>query len=98
MQKMSEHKIEEQLVKTVKAQGGLCLKLNSTSMIGLPDRLFLLPGGKFAFVEVKRPGEKPRPIQLKRLNDLKQLGFQCYVLDSLEQINPMIEEVTVSGI
>ncbi|WP_172973969.1 VRR-NUC domain-containing protein [Fundicoccus ignavus] len=98
MQKMSEHKIEAQLVKTVKAQGGLCLKLNSTSMIGLPDRLILLSGGKFAFVEVKSPGEKLRPIQVKRMNDLQQLGFRYYVLDNLEQIDTIIEEVTASEI
>lgn len=98
MQKIKEHQIEEQLVKIVKAQGGLCLKINSTSMTGLPDRLLLLPEGKFAFVEVKRPGKKPRPIQVKRMNDLKKLGFRCYVLDNLEQIDTIIEEVAASEI
>ena len=98
MQKISEYKIEEHLVKAVKAHGGLCIKINTTSMTGLPDRLLLLPRGKFAFVEVKRPGIKPRPIQVKRMNDLKQLGFQCYVLDSLKQINFIIEEVTADEV
>lgn len=98
MPKISEQKIEEQLVKAVRGQNGLCLKINSTSMTGLPDRLLLLPGGKLAFVEVKRPGGKPRPIQVKRMNDLKQLGFYCYVLDRLEDIQSIIEEVLAIGI
>lgn len=98
MRKISEHKIEGQLIKEVKAHGGLCIKINTTSMTGLPDRLLLLPRGKFAFVEVKRPGIKPRPIQVKRMNDLKQLGFQCFVLDNLKQIEPIIEEVTADEV
>ena len=98
MQKITERYIEEQLVKTVKAHQGLCLKLNSISLTGLPDRLVLLPGGKCAFVEVKRPGEKLRPIQVKRIKQLMQLGFLCYMLDDLTQIVPIIEEVSSSGV
>ncbi len=90
---MREKEIEEQLVKAIKTHQGLCLKLNSISLTGLPDRLVLLPGGKCAFVEVKRPGEKPRPIQVKRIKQLRKLGFLCYVLDDLAQIVSIIEEV-----
>ena len=59
----------------------------------MPDRLLFLPHGKFAFVEVKAPGEKPRPLQLARHRLLSRLGFRVYVLDSEEQIGGVLDEI-----
>ena len=59
---MREKNIEQQLVKETKLRGGLCEKWNAGT-VGLPDRVVLLPDGKIGFVEVKAPGENPRPIQ-----------------------------------
>ena len=50
---MLEKEIEKSLVKRVKGLGGICLKLVSPSMDGLPDRMVFLSDGKFAFVELK---------------------------------------------
>ena len=52
---MREKYIEQKLVREVKKRGGLCEKWNSGSS-GWPDRLVLLPDGKFGLVEVKAPG------------------------------------------
>ena len=46
-----------------------------------------------AFVEVKAPGEKPRPLQLARHRLLRRLGFRVYVLDEESQIGGMIDEI-----
>lgn len=59
----------------------------------MPDRLVLLPGGRFAFVEVKAPGEKPRPLQTARHKLLRKLGFSVYVLDGMEQIGGILDEI-----
>ena len=59
----------------------------------MADRLALLPGGRMAFVEVKAPGEKPRPLQLARHRQLRQLGFKVYVLDDEGQIGGIIDEI-----
>lgn len=56
---MREKQIEQKLVKAVKAMGGIALKFISPGFDGMPDRLVLLPAGKYGFVEVKRRGEKP---------------------------------------
>ena len=48
--------------------------------------MVLLKGGRMGFVEVKRPGEKPRPLQESRHRMLRELGFKVYVLDSMEKI------------
>ncbi|QZO76329.1 VRR-NUC domain-containing protein [Helcococcus kunzii] len=90
---MREKEIEEGLVKKVKTLNGLCLKFTSPSMTGVPDRLIFLPGGKIGFVEVKRPGQKPRPIQEKRIRQFKDLGFKVYVLDDKKEIDGIIKDI-----
>ena len=85
---MLEKQIEQYLAKKVKSLGGVSLKL--TSLIGIPDRLVLLPGGRCAFVELKVPGESPRKIQLKRMQQLRVLGFKVYVADSYKRVDEVI--------
>lgn len=88
---MLEKEIEKELVKKVKALGGLCIKFTSPSMMGIPDRIVLLPKAKLGFVELKRPGGKARPIQVKRIKDLKELGFKVFILDEKENIDEVIK-------
>lgn len=90
---MREKVVEEALVKAVKCRGGLALKLTSSSWVGIPDRLVLLPQGSLGFVEVKAPGKVPRPLQVRRLEQLKNLGFKVYVLDSLEKIEGVLDDL-----
>lgn len=90
---MREREIERKLVSAVKSRGGICPKFVSPGFDGMPDRVVLLPHGKFGFVEVKRPGEKPRPLQTARHRLLRKLGFLVFVLDGEEQIGGMIDEI-----
>ena len=92
---MREKLIEQKLVKAVKALNGMCPKLVSPGTDGMPDRMVLLPDGKLSFVEVKAPkapGEKPRPLQIRRHEQLRKLGFRVAVLDDPEQIPSILEE------
>lgn len=90
---MREKTIEQKFREAVRNAGGLALKFTSPGWDGMPDRLALLPGGRMAFVEVKAPGEKPRPLQLARHRTLRQLGFRVYVLDDEKQIGGIIDEI-----
>lgn len=83
---MREKQVEQRLVRAVKAAGGLCPKFVSPGMDGMPDRLALMGGGHLGFIEVKAPGKKPRPLQVMRHKQLRDLGFPVYVLDDPEQI------------
>ena len=89
---MREKQIEQRLVKAVKAENGMCPKLVSPGTDGMPDRMVLLPEGHISFVEVKAPGEKPRPLQVRRHEQLRQLGFKVAVLDGPEQIPDILDE------
>lgn len=83
---MREKRVEQALVQAVKRRGGICPKFTSPGFAGMPDRLILLPGGRFAFAEVKAPGEKPRKLQTARHRLLMRLGFPVFVIDRIEQI------------
>lgn len=90
---MREKEVEQKLVKAVKHNGGVCWKFTSPGTAGVPDRIILMPFGKFAFVEVKAPGEIPRPLQVSRMKLLKRLGFKVFVLDNPEDIEKILKEV-----
>jgi len=91
---MREKELEKRLVRAVKDRGGICPKLVSPGMDGMPDRMIMLPGCFIAFVEVKAPGKEARPLQRHRHQQLRALGFQVFVLDDLEQIPGILEEVS----
>ena len=90
---MQEKYIENKLVKAVKEMEGIALKFVSPGLDGMPDRLVLLPMGRTAFVEVKSPGKKPRPLQLARHELLRKLGFKVFVLDDATDIEKILKEI-----
>jgi len=91
---MREKALESKFIQAVRAMGGIAPKLTSPGFDGMPDRLVLLPNGRIAFVEVKRHGEKPRPLQEARHGVLRRLGFKVYVLDDGEQIGEIVEAIS----
>lgn len=88
---MLEKEIEQVLVRKVKKRGGLCAK--QTYLVGIPDRLILLPGNKYAWVELKQKGKKPRASQLAFHNKLRSLGAAVYVLDDTADIDDLLDEI-----
>ena len=90
---MLESLIEQHLVREVNRRNGLCLKFNSQSMTGIPDRIILMKNGTVGFVEVKQKGKKPRPLQELRMKQLRRLGFKVYTLDEKEKIGEILDEI-----
>lgn len=92
-ERMKEKQLENKLRLSVKKAGGIAPKFVSPGFDGMPDRLILLPDGIIAFVELKAPGKKPRPLQSARHRLLRSLGFRVYVIDSEEQIGELLNEL-----
>ena len=90
---MREKEIEHHLVMETRKAGGMAVKFVSPSFSGMPDRLVLLGDGKMGFVEVKAPGQKPRPLQLKRHAMLRRLGYLVFVLDAIGEIPRILETI-----
>lgn len=94
---MRENFIERKLVEAVKKKGGLAPKFVSPGLNGMPDRIVLFPMGRIAFVELKAPGEKMRPLQVKRKRQLEKLGFSLYCIDGVEQIEGVLKQIGGDG-
>ena len=60
------------------------IKLLSTFVKGLPDRMVLCRGGYVGFAEIKTTGKKPTKIQTYIHEKLRALGFKVLVIDDLE--------------
>ena len=90
---MRERDVEKRLVREVERRGGLCLKFTSTSLRGVPDRIVVYEG-LTCFVELKRPGEEPRPLQKKIIKQLQQNGALVFVISDLEELQYFMNWLT----
>lgn len=90
---MREKEVERRLVEAVRRRGGIAPKLVSPGYDGMPDRLVLMDGGRMAFVELKAPGKLPRKLQMKRMDELKRLGYLVKVVDSVDKIREVLDEI-----
>ncbi|WP_330948880.1 VRR-NUC domain-containing protein [Virgibacillus sp. MG-45] len=88
---MREKDIEEYLRKEVKKAGGKAYKFESPGNDGVPDRIVIFPGNNIFFVELKAPGEKPRPLQVKQMRDLTNFGCSVSVLDSKKRVDQFVD-------
>lgn len=78
----SEATIERRFFKHVQRHGCVPLKLTLHGNRGWPDRLVLAPGARTFWVEFKRPGKQPTPLQRRRHRYLRALGFETCITDS----------------
>ncbi len=90
---MLERQVEQALVREVRKHGGIAPKFTSPGTAGMPDRIVILPEGKVCFVELKAPGQKPRPIQTRQMDRLTQLGCMVRTIDHPNQIQELINEI-----
>lgn len=95
---MRERDIEAYLVKRVKAMGGEVRKVQWIGRRGAPDRLVMLPenwsGGRceaeFIWVELKAPGVKPEPHQMREHARMRALHQTVVVIDSLAGVEELL--------
>ena len=96
---MRESDIEKHLVKRVKELGGEVRKVQWIGRVGAPDRLVMLPGfddwdptrgSSTIWVELKAPGAKPRPSQLREHERMRSMGQRVEVIDSIEGVEELL--------
>jgi len=97
---MRERDIERHLVERVKALGGEVRKVVWQGRRGAPDRLVMLPyQGVDAWgdllptaiwVELKTPGVKPEPHQLREHERMRKMGQRVDVIDSIEGVEELL--------
>lgn len=94
---LSEAEIEHKFCKEGLRRGYLPLKFTPAGWSGAPDRIVLLPNGTVKFVEFKVLGAEPRPLQKLRLAQLQDMGFDCFVIDSLRDVKAFFQEFEVDA-
>jgi len=88
---MRESQIEKHLVKRVKELGGECRKIQWVGRRGAPDRLVMLPGFRsIIWVELKAPGVKPEPHQVREHERMRAMGQLVVVIDSIEGVEELL--------
>jgi Holliday junction resolvase len=90
-----EHKeqdIQSSIINYIKSIGGLPIKQNQIGIYaqaGVPDIIACI-NGKFVAIEVKRPGQKPKPIQEVFLNTINKCGGIAFWADNLNIVKEKI--------
>ncbi len=78
---MEKH-LENRLRTKVKALGGQAFKWVSPGVVGTPDRIVFMPGGRIYFVEMKFGKGKVSPKQKAFHAILEGFGFKVYVIST----------------
>lgn len=83
---MKESAIQSMIIKQLDSWGWMVVKLIQTNTNGIPD-LMAMRNGKVVFIEVKRKGEEPEPLQKHRLNQINEKGIMAFWVDAVDQVN-----------
>lgn len=76
MGKTPEAKVRDPVVKWAKANGFLHHRMSFRPGVraGVPDDVFILPGGVHVWIEFKAPDKKPTALQMHRIKQLLAHG------------------------
>ena len=86
-----EKDIENYLVREAKKRGALAYKFTAPGRRSVPDRI-ILARGRTIFVEVKRPGGQPTPLQLQEHDKLRAQGFNVHLVDTRQEVDRVLDE------
>ena len=86
---MRERDVEQYLVEQVKAKGGEVRKVKWIGRNGAPDRIVMLPD-RTVWVELKAPGEKCRPHQIREHERMRRMSQRVEVVDSFEGVDEVL--------
>ena len=83
---MRERELQQKVLKYLKQQSIIAVKVDSTSTRGLPDLLVILPSGEVHFVEIKTQTGKLSVHQQRIHQQLKEQNANVHTARSLEEV------------
>lgn len=78
---MLESEIQSRIIRQLENAGWYVVKLIQTNKNGIPD-LIATQKGVAVFIEVKRPGKEPDPLQKFRHKEIRKNGTEIIVATS----------------
>jgi hypothetical protein len=85
---MREKTVEAYLVRRSKEEGDEVRKVQFIGHRGAPDRLLLV---RKIWVELKTPGKRAEPHQLREHARLRKAGWRVEVVDSFERVDEVLK-------
>lgn len=87
-----EAKIGRKIRAYLEDQGAFIFKIHGgpQMMAGLPDLIACLPGGRFAGIEVKQPGQKPSARQEFVHRMIRRSGGEVVVATCVEDVMHLV--------
>ena len=92
MKNILESKIERTVAAYAKSKGYIAEKFSSRYKRGLPDHVFIIPGGECIWVEFKASGKKPTIKQTLVINKFINQGCLVFVIDNIEDGKNLIDK------
>jgi hypothetical protein len=83
---MRESEIQRKIIVFLQSAGWIVNKVIQCNNNGWPDLEAFRKFPEMVFIEVKRPGEAPEPLQEYRHKKLKELGFTVIIAKSLNDV------------
>lgn len=90
---MREREIERWLCCKIEDLGGLAYKFSSPGNNGVPDRIFIMPGGRVWFVELKTKCGRLAPLQEWQQNQIKKRGAQVRTVHGKAEAEQLIRDI-----
>jgi hypothetical protein len=88
-----EKAIEAAVCKHARELGMLEYKFTSPARRHVPDRIFIAPGGKVFFVEMKRRGEVATPAQALEHAKFRERGVEVFIVDNVDDGEKLLEKM-----
>lgn len=79
-----ESKLQSKIIKYLKLKGWLPVKISLCSVNGWPD-VYAIKKGRSLFIEVKKPGEEPAPLQQHVHAQIELYGGIVWAIDNYEE-------------
>lgn len=89
MRAVKESDIDKYLTQRVRRIGGFIRPLRWRCLKNAPDKFISFCGPHF--VELKRPGEKPRPEQDREFQRMRDTGTPVWVLSTKDEVDHFIK-------
>jgi hypothetical protein len=88
----TEASIEKAVCEYARARDCMVRKMNGLGYAGWPDRMFITATGHVFWIEFKRPGYEPTPVQYALHERLRDRLHEVFVVDDVAEGKKIVEE------
>ena len=87
----TEQQIQSKVIKYLESLGAYVVKVITANHSGVPD-IHACINGRWISIEMKKPGEKPDPLQLFHLQMIQKAGGLATWATSLDQVQDFLAQ------